>query len=552
VIRKLTNLALLTFAAAMIATAQNPANEQCASCHEVGQKMAGTAHANVACSQCHTKHEEYPHPANVPKPVCGSCHKDAGDDFAHGVHGEALAKGNEGAPECSTCHNGAHEVTRPRTVEFRKSVPDTCGMCHSEVTAQFQTSVHGKAVAAGDLNAAVCSDCHGEHRILSKTSSDSPVAGRNIRETCAQCHGNVTLARRYGIPSDRLTTFDASFHGLAAKGGTQTVANCASCHGIHNILPSTDEASMVHEKKLPETCGACHPGAGTRFSLGRIHVTEEDGPAAMAWVRGFYLFVIPFTIGFMLLHNLGDWVRKLLRFHRAGPASRALVPSGELRMYPFERLSHALLATSFIVLAWSGLALKYPDQWWAAPLMFGEPGLGLRRNVHRIAAVVMMAVSVMHVASIIFSRKLREHWLEMIPRWRDIPDAMNGTAYNLGLKKDKPKLPHHGYVEKAEYWAVVWGTAVMVVTGLLLWFNNWSLAWLPKEWLDIATAVHWYEAILASLAIVVWHFYSVIFDPDVYPMDTAWLTGRSPRRREAEDDETEGAEEEEPASTHGD
>jgi formate dehydrogenase gamma subunit len=551
VIRKLLQLAILAVASALLATAQNPANEQCASCHDVGQKMAGTAHANVACSQCHTKHEEYPHPANVPKPECRSCHKDAGDDFAHGVHGMALAKGNEGAPECSTCHNSAHEVAPPHTVEFRKTVPDTCGMCHSEITAQFQKSVHGTAVAKGDLNAAVCSDCHGEHKILSKTAPDSPVFGNNIRETCAQCHGNVALARRYGIPSDRLTTFDASFHGLAARGRVQTVANCASCHGIHNILPSTDETSMIHQKNLPETCGSCHPGAGQRFSLGRIHVTEADGPPVMAWVRWFYLTAIPLTIGFMLIHNFGDWMRKLLRFHRAGPASRAMVPSGELRMYPFERMSHALLASSFIVLAWSGLALRYPDQWWAAPLMFGEE---VRRNVHRVAAVVMMIVSLMHVASLIFNRKLREHWQEMIPRRRDIPDAMKGTAYNIGLTKEKPKLPHHGYIEKAEYWAVVWGTAVMVITGLMLWFNNWSLAWLPKEWLDIASAIHWYEAILASLAIVVWHFYSVIFDPDVYPMDTAWLTGRSPRRREAEEDHDEvgDSEEGEPAPTHGD
>ena len=553
--KRLLQLAMLAAALCSIAAAQNKANELCASCHDKGEKMAGTAHANVACSQCHQKHEEYPHPANIAKPSCASCHVNAGRDYAQGVHGMAAAKGNQGAPECSTCHNGPHEVLNPQSATFRKNVPETCGMCHSDIAEHYKGSVHGQAVGRGELNAAVCVDCHGEHLILSKKNAASPVAAANIRETCGQCHGNVTLARRFGLPTDRLTTFDASFHGLAAKGGDQTVANCASCHGIHDILAHTDPRSKVNQKNLPQTCGACHPGAGTRFALGPVHVPEGAGPLPMNWVRSFYLLVIPFTIGAMLLHNAGDWIRKLIRFHRAGPASRALVPSGELRMHPYERLSHAMLASSFIVLAWSGIALKFPDHWWAAPLMYGEPHLSLRRNVHRIAAVVMIIVTFMHLFSLIFSRRLREHWLEMIPRWRDLPDALSATAYNLGLRDKKPKLPHHGYIEKAEYWAVVWGTVVMVVTGMMLWFNNWSLTFLPKSWLDIATSVHWYEAVLASLAIVVWHFYSVMFDPDVYPMDTAWLTGKSPRRRDPEDeDEAENAEadEERHASVHGD
>jgi cytochrome b subunit of formate dehydrogenase len=78
-----------------------------------------------------------------------------------------------------------------------------------------------------------------------------------------------------------------------------------------------------------------------------------------------------------------------------------------------------------------------------------------------------------------------------------------------------------------EYWAFFWGTLVMAVSGFVLWFESWSLRLLPTWVLDAATAVHWYEAILATLAILVWHFYMVIFDPDVYPMDRAWLTGRA-------------------------
>ena len=102
----------------------------------------------------------------------------------------------------------------------------------------------------------------------------------------------------------------------------------------------------------------------------------------------------------------------------------------------------------------------------------------------------------------------------------------------MGLRSAPPGRSAHSYIEKAEYWAVVWGAIVMIVTGLMLWGNNLMLSLFPKLWLDVATSVHFYEALLATLAIVVWHFYTVIFDPDVYPMDTAWLTGVSVKEPE--------------------
>jgi formate dehydrogenase gamma subunit len=198
-------------------------------------------------------------------------------------------------------------------------------------------------------------------------------------------------------------------------------------------------------------------------------------------------------------------------------------------MFPFERIEHLLLASSFIVLAWTGLALKYPDAFWARPLLFGE-AIGLRRNIHRVAAVIMTIVSFMHLFSLILSKRLREHWLHMLPKASDAKDAMLNTAYNLGFTDNRPKMPSHSYIEKAEYWALVWGTIVMWMTGVLLWGDTFVLKWLPKIVLDVATSIHFYEAVLATLAIIIWHFYFVIFDPDVYPMDSAWLTGRSPRK----------------------
>jgi cytochrome b subunit of formate dehydrogenase len=238
----------------------------------------------------------------------------------------------------------------------------------------------------------------------------------------------------------------------------------------------------------------------------------------------------------MILHNGGDWLRKV--FHLRGSHAPRIIPQspGQVRMYPFERIQHALLVVSFAVLVWTGFALKYPEQWWARPLLVTEH---LRGIVHRTAGAVMIGVSVMHFISLITSRRLRVHWKEMLPNRRDPGEALSNLAYNLGLRNSRPGRSSHSYIEKAEYWAVIWGTAVMALTGVMLWANNWMLAMFPKSWLDVATSVHFYEALLATFSIIVWHFYSVIFDPDVYPLDTAWLTGRTVRQHETDEEEVE-------------
>jgi len=539
--------------------AAEPAKAECVSCHEQGDKLAKSAHAALTCDTCHEKHEQYPHPPNIEKPACVNCHADQAGDYAQSAHGLARKGGNEGAPDCSLCHGSAHELLAPKSQAFRTAVPDTCGMCHTEVVEQFRASVHGQALARGITQAPLCTDCHGEHKILKHTNAASSVNAAHIRDTCASCHDNVRLTRKFGMPSDRLVSFDESFHGLAAKAGSQSVANCASCHGVHNILPSSDPKSTINTKNLPKTCGQCHPGAGTRFAISQVHMPVEGAgsePAPIRWVREFYLLVIPFTIGLMLLHNMGDWFRKLLeaRFG-SGPSPRkpqlpAAHPHDEIRMLPFERLQHAIMALSFLTLVWTGFALKFPDQWWARPLLFG--GQSLRSVTHRTAAVVFIGIAITHLVSLIVSRKLRDHWKEMWPNVNDPREAMSNFAYNLGLGDRRPYRSPHSYIEKAEYWAVVWGAIVMIATGLLLWANNLAMKLLPKVWLDVATSIHFYEAVLATLAIVVWHFYSIIFDPEVYPLNIAFLTGRRTKQQEHSKKQEHAREHSSPAPTAGD
>jgi cytochrome b subunit of formate dehydrogenase len=137
----------------------------------------------------------------------------------------------------------------------------------------------------------------------------------------------------------------------------------------------------------------------------------------------------------------------------------------------------------------------------------------------------MILVSLYHIYYILFTKRGRQLVIDLFPRFQDLKDAIGVAKFNLGLSNTKPKLDRFSYIEKAEYWALVWGTIVMTLTGLLMWiYTDIAGTFTKLEW-DIARTIHYYEAWLAFLAIVVWHFYFVIFNPDVYPMNLAWLKG---------------------------
>ncbi len=189
-----------------------------------------------------------------------------------------------------------------------------------------------------------------------------------------------------------------------------------------------------------------------------------------------------------------------------------------------ERIQHWILAISFFVLVITGFALKFPESWWAWPFRI-TGSFDLRGLLHRIAATFYIALSLYHLAYLVFTQRGRAQWRELKPRLRDLLDLKNQVLYNLGWRRVRPKYGHYTYWEKLEYWALVWGTVIMVLTGLALWFENISLRIFPLWVLDVATVIHYYEAILATAAILVWHFYFVIFDPLVYPLNTSMISG---------------------------
>jgi len=447
------------------------------------------------------------------------------------VHARGVAKG-EHAATCSDCH-GSHDILAAaddKSQVNRQNVPETCAACHTEVAKAFADSVHGVAAAKGIAESPVCTDCHGEHRILGPGDEGSPVYASNVpKMTCGRCHGDLRVTEKFGLKNTAVEAFDDSFHGLAGRSGDIHVANCASCHGVHDILPSSDPRSHISPTNIAATCGACHPGAGASFAIGAVHVlpgNKEESHPSVYWARIVYLWLIGLTIGGMLLHNGLDFYRKAKhsRFLRSLP----IPDEAPERMSGWFRISHGLLATSFIVLTYSGFALKYPESWWSRLATFGEPLVDLRGGIHRVAAVIMLGVGVMHVVHLFLSRRARACIGEMVrPGMADIHELKEKIAYLAGKHPMPPESPWVGYPEKMEYLAVVWGTFVMGATGFMLWFPEVVLRFAPKWVTDLATVIHLYEAILAALAILVWHFYLVIFDPMVYPLDTAAIDGRS-------------------------
>src|SRR5579862_1035519 len=299
-----------------------PTNDDCLACHgdstlthEVNgksvslfvdvEKFKNSTHGGMfQCVVCHTDLKTSPHentPANV---SCSKCNADEQIAYERSFHANAIKAGDGQAATCVDCHGSPHELlaasdpkskvnhanipatcgschgqkfvmaaSDPKSSIFKFNVPTTCAKCHGPIEQQFAESIHGQAITRGNWQAPVCTDCHGIHSIKSHLDPNSPVNAQNVAlVTCARCHEGVRLSQEFGFEGRRATTYLASYHGLASKLGSQVVANCASCHGVHNILPSSDPRSTINHANLARTCGQCHPGVTEKFTAARVHV----------------------------------------------------------------------------------------------------------------------------------------------------------------------------------------------------------------------------------------------------------------------------------------
>ena len=198
-----------------------------------------------------------------------------------------------------------------------------------------------------------------------------------------------------------------------------------------------------------------------------------------------------------------------------------------LRMTLNERFQHVNLFINFTLLVITGFALKYPEAFWVTPITDAPLGMTFRGFLHRLCGVAILTLSGYHLLYCAFTERGRGIIKDMIPGLKDAKDIWETLKNNFFINRPAKeiKMGRFNFREKSEYLGLIWGTIVMTVTGFILWFKTEWLMYFPMWTYDVARAIHFYEAILATLTIIVWHFYSVVFNPDIYPMSWAWITG---------------------------
>ncbi|MBU1099469.1 MAG: cytochrome c3 family protein [Bacteroidetes bacterium] len=532
----------------------NISKATCSGCHKAefeihkesihGVSLAEGIDEAAACWSCHGSHLIQP----VNKPgsglfngelvnTCGQCHNNkefvekfnlsvegVSDLYALSVHGQYNEKSGSGAASCTSCH-GAHNI-KTRTQEGSTisayNIPNTCSTCHEEIAKDYEESIHWIQAKKGVRHSPVCNDCHSEHSIHAVNGEFKKEEIKKLQEeTCLVCHQDPKLLAKYSIEGAALEYQD-SYHGLAVMRGDEDAAMCVDCHNVHKILPKKNPESSVNKANVLKTCQKCHPEANEKFAVSYSHISDsEEARFIEGIVENVYFWMVVVVIGGMFLHNLLIVVYEA-RKRRKKEKQSITIP----RFTKNEVIQHILLLTSFILLAITGFALKYPASFWAEGLRFLGLDETIRQNMHRISAVVMIVLSFYHAFYLVLTKRGRDVLANMIPKLSDIRQAADTVLYYLRIIKTKPKYGKYDYTEKAEYWALIWGTIVMGVTGLVLWFPTIVGDWAPVWFIKVNEIIHFYEAILASLAILVWHWFFVIFHPNEYPMNFTWIDGR--------------------------
>jgi len=334
--------------------AQGMADLDCMRCHQdpalkaskdgrslyvKAESVAGSRHAKIACSQCHSDvNASHLRPCEtiVKKVDCASCHAEVGQQYDVSRHGELSLKNDPNAPTCKECH-GTHEIlgkADPKSATFPTRVPGLCAQCHREgekaakrykgtqhdIIEHYTESIHGKGLMKSGLTVtATCTGCHTAHSVLPKDNPASSVNRANIPATCGRCHHGIeeqfeqsihaagvaktdkplpvcsdchsahTISRTdaTGFKLDIMgkcgqchkeiakTYFD-TYHGKVSQLGYTKTAKCYDCHGAHDILPASDPRSHLSRGNVVKTCQQCHAGATRRFAGYLTHATHHD------------------------------------------------------------------------------------------------------------------------------------------------------------------------------------------------------------------------------------------------------------------------------------
>jgi predicted CXXCH cytochrome family protein len=295
------------------------------------------------CVICHTNITGYPHPelsavdrravSVMLTQACTDCHIDPAGDYSKGQHAQKFAQGDLNTALCVDCHS-AHSVKDIRGLKVE--IAKVCQSCHSDVYDVYKNSVHGAALLEeGNTDVPTCSDCHENHN---NTGPDDPGYVLFSPEICADCHADEELMAKYEVRTDVFETYLADFHGTTVIIFEQVSPDqetnkpvCIDCHGVHDIRSPDDAASTVMKENLLDTCQRCHPDATTEFDdswLAHYSPDLEKAPIVFL-VSVFYQVVIPVTVGGMVFFITTDIFKTLAKKRKTKRAAAEKSAAGE-------------------------------------------------------------------------------------------------------------------------------------------------------------------------------------------------------------------------------
>ena len=513
----------------------------CLGCHSNKISIAGFAssvHGKNACTSCHveitdlTKHVRGE--TKIHKVACERCHKKENAEHYNSVHVQKNVR-------CADCHTDIH--VHKHWNKDKKIAVAKCIQCHDK-ESMYRNSVHGKAVAAGNMDSAACHDCHNLHDIK-KLGADAEHRDFHTK-VCLKCHADEKLMKKNNVTNVAVKSYMDSYHGKNYRlGFPQKVAGCADCHSAHSILPKSDPNSNLHPTNLVKMCASCHPKATPMFAKYYAHGTHDREKYPLL----FYTFVA--MTGLLLGTFAVFWVHTLLWMFRGFVENREkaealqnghahhVIPDAHKQYRRFNRIHiflHILVITSFLGLSLTGLPLKFSDQAWAIFMMKMYGGSAVAGFWHRICAGITFiyfgSALVMSFHFLFLSTKVKGNFLQRLfgpdslcPNLRDIVDVY-GMVRWFFFKGPKPTFERWTYWEKFDFIAVFWGMFAIGGSGLMLWFPEFFGLFLPGWAFNIATIVHSDEALLATGFIFSVHFFNTHGRPEKFPMDFVIFNGQ--------------------------